>query len=638
MKNITITPQSKTLCFDALKRYFGYDEFREGQLELISSVLLGRDCLGVMPTGAGKSVCYQLPALLLPGMSLVISPLISLMKDQVESLHMMGISAACLHSGLSAGEYALAMEAARAGRVKILYVAPERLEAPDFAEFCAEADISQLTVDEAHCVSQWGQDFRPSYLRIADFAAGLRSRPVVSAFTATATPKVRADICEQLGLRDPLLRVTGFDRKNLYFDVRRPSDKRRELLSLIKERRDASGIVYCMTRKNVDELTALLLRNGFNATRYHAGLSDGERRENQDAFRTDEKTMMVATNAFGMGIDKQDVRYVIHYNMPLSPEAYYQEAGRAGRDGEPADCILLYSPGDIYTAKFLIEKGSGNSEEMSFEERGRIRDNDMRLLNEMIAYASTENCLRKFLLSYFGSLEGDELTDDSPCGNCGNCDADYDEEDITEQAQKILSCVQRINRKGWPFGKTMTADVLKGSSSAKVLGRGFDSLSTYGIMADVSKSDILDMTDYLTRIGYITASGDRYPVISLSEKATQVLKDGKRVTWRRQIKPVATEPDYRHCEERSDEAIQRRGSFSDTAYDEDLFQTLRKLRREIADENNCPAFIVFSDATLKDMCRKKPRTEDEFLAVSGVGEQKLERYGAQFLRTISANL
>ena len=462
--------------YEILKHYFGYDRFRPGQERLIRAILSGRDVLGIMPTGGGKSLCYQVPALMLPGITLVVSPLISLMKDQVTALRKAGVDAAYLNSTLSPDQIRLVYRRAYQGAYKLLYIAPERLSGEGFAALTQEMPVSLVAVDEAHCISQWGQDFRPSYLKISEFLHTLPRRPVVAAFTATATAQVRDDIAQRLELENPLCEVTGFDRPNLFLDVRSPQRKLPALLELVQERRGKSGIIYCATRSGVEKVCAALCQRGIPATRYHAGLDEEERQANQDDFQFDRRPVMVATNAFGMGIDKSNVSYVIHYNMPKSLEAYYQEAGRAGRDGEPADCILLYSAGDITTAKFLLEN-SGN-EELDEEEQEQVRRQDQARLQAMIGYCRTSGCLRGRLLDYFGQAHG------PACGNCGNCRGEYQLQDITVPAQMILSCVHRVKgRLGYYVGKTLLVQVLRGSRNQRVTDLGLDQLSTYGLMS-----------------------------------------------------------------------------------------------------------------------------------------------------------
>ena len=467
---------------EVLRQYFGHTSFRPGQEALIDGILAGRDALGIMPTGGGKSLCYQVPALLLPGLTLVVSPLISLMKDQVAALNGVGIPAAFLNSALDAQAFQAVCREIRQGMHKLIYVAPERLLQEGFLALMQEQKIAQVAVDEAHCISQWGQDFRPSYRKITEFVARLPRRPVLSAFTATATAEVQADILTQLELRDPVKVVTGFDRPNLYFAVQQPKRKQPVLTALVETRRDRSGIVYCATRSGVEKICDLLCQRGIPATRYHAGLSEEERQRNQDDFQFDRKTVMVATNAFGMGIDKSNVSFVIHYNMPKSLEAYYQEAGRAGRDGEAAECILLYGPGDVATAQFFLQQ-AGENEDLSPEERAEVQARDARRLEAMVNYCKTTHCLRGHLLDYFGQAH------DPTCGNCGNCRSQFVQVDITRQAQMILSCVKRVQGKlGYYVGADLLSKVLRGSRSQRVLTLGLDGLTTYGLLRDTPLS------------------------------------------------------------------------------------------------------------------------------------------------------
>ena len=507
----------------ALRQYFGFSEFRAGQQTLIDAVLSGRDALGIMPTGGGKSLCYELPALLLPGITLVVSPLISLMKDQVMALRNAGIPAGCINSSMSLDELRETYRDAHYGAYKLLYVAPERLLTDGFCALAQELEIPLVAVDEAHCISQWGQDFRPSYLKIVEFLQRLPHRPAVAAFTATATAQVRADIIRILQLHEPETVVTGFDRPNLRFEVLRPKDKRAVLLQLLAERRDKSGIVYCATRKTVEQVCGLLQEAGFAATRYHAGLDADERRENQEAFICDRSPIMAATNAFGMGIDKSNVSYVIHYNMPKSLEAYYQEAGRAGRDGSPADCILLYSPGDVTTAKFLIFNSSAENEELTEEARQAVQTQDLARLESMTGYCKTQDCLRGYLLDYFGQPH------EKTCSNCGNCQADYETQDLTREAQMILSCVVRArNRLGYCVGSTILSQTLHGGRAARVRELGLDTLPTYGLMSTLPSTQIREWIELLERAGYLEAD----PVhggIDTTPKAASVLFSGEQV-------------------------------------------------------------------------------------------------------------
>ena len=596
-----------------LKEYFGHKSFRRGQEELIDHILSGNDVLGIMPTGAGKSVCYQVPALMLNGITIVISPLISLMKDQVNALISSGISAACINSSLSQEDYAETMRRAIRGEFKLIYVAPERLGTSEMERLVSSLMISMVTVDEAHCVSQWGQDFRPSYLRIAEFIGRLPQRPVISAFTATATQTVREDIIQLLSLRAPFTAVTGFDRPNLYFSVIKPNNKYSELRRLLDGFGDKCGIIYCLSRRNVEEICDKLRAEGFSATRYHAGLTDDERRTNQDDFIYDRKRIMVATNAFGMGIDKSDVSFVIHYNMPKNIESYYQEAGRAGRDGSPAQCILLYGPSDVRTNSFMIEKSREENTELSENEKEIILERDKQRLKEMTFYATSTDCLRQFMLRYFGEKAP------SYCGNCSSCLNGFEEVDITVDAQKIISCVFRVKQKGRYFGKSMIVDILRGSKNERLVSLGFDKLSTYGIMNDISAKRIRAELDHLIENGYLYNSDDEYPVVELTALSASLLKDRTPVTMK-----LPKEEKQKSTKQRN----------SNESIDDLLFDKLRTLRRELAAEEKVPAYIVFSDAALRDMCRVLPTNMEEFLNVSGVGRIKAEKYGAVFCKLI----
>ena len=602
-----------------LKQYFGHTAFRQGQAELIDAILAGRDTVGIMPTGGGKSLCYQIPALLLPGVTLVISPLISLMKDQVTALKKAGIRAAFLNSSLSPEQIRLVYGNVRKGAYKLLYIAPERLEAEGFSSLARELPISLVAVDEAHCISQWGQDFRPSYLKISDFLALLPRRPVVGAFTATATAQVQRDIIRMLRLRDPFCTVTGFDRPNLFFDVQRPKNKTSALLALIRERKGKSGIVYCATRAGVERVCQALCGKGIPATRYHAGLEEAERRTNQDDFQFDRKSVMVATNAFGMGIDKSNVSFVIHYNMPKSLEAYYQEAGRAGRDGEPADCILLYSAGDVKTAKFLIQ--NGGNENLDEPEQSLVRQRDYERLKAMTGYCKTTRCLRGAILDYFGQQHGET------CGNCGNCKSSFHAQDITIPAQMILSCVLRIKeRLGYYVGKALIVQTLRGSRDQRVLALGLDELSTYGLMNRLPAAQVRAYLDFLESEGYVRTN-PLHSTLEPSPAAASVLFHGEQVTM-----PVRSDP----TPKRAEKGRRKKSSVPAAAQAEDLLAALKAVRTAIAQEENVPAYIVFSNAALTDMAAKAPRTRAEFLEVSGVGEVKAERYADRFLAAIAA--
>ena len=605
---------------EILKQYFGYDSFRPGQDELVQAILSGRDTLGIMPTGAGKSICYQVPALALPGLTLVVSPLISLMKDQVGALNEAGVPAACINSAMSFEEMRDALYFAGRGQYKLLYVAPERLTAPFFLDFARRVPISMVTVDEAHCISQWGQDFRPSYLKILDFLAALPQRPLVSAFTATATAEVRDDIIRALGLEEPFVITTGFDRPNLYFAVEKPSSKPSALLAHLMQRRDKSGIVYCSTRKTVEEVCDMLLSRGLPATRYHAGLDPEERLANQDDFLYDRKTVMVATNAFGMGIDKSNVSFVIHYNMPKNMESYYQEAGRAGRDGEAADCILLYNGQDVRTAEFLIEHSHENEDEsMDEKTRRQLIERDMERLKQMTFYATTTDCLRRYILNYFG--EKAPLC----CGHCGNCDTNFEEVDATMDARKILSCVYRLDERRLHFGKTVVAAVLTGSKSEQINRFHLDTLSTYNIMHELTAVRVRQLIDVLLERGLLTADPERYNALFLTQTGNALMRGrGElRIKLPREKKP---------------ETAARRTEELAADVDEKLFEKLRTLRTKVAQRAGVPPYVVFSNATLADMAARQPKSEYELLGVRGVGEAKARRYGAEFVDCIRAYL
>jgi ATP-dependent DNA helicase RecQ len=617
---------------EVLRRFFGYGEFRPGQRELIDQVLAGGDCLGIMPTGAGKSLCYQVPALARDGLTLVISPLISLMKDQVTALRDAGIEAAYLNSSLTPTQRATVLDNARAGRYRLLYVAPERLETPELASLARHVTIPLVAVDEAHCLSQWGQDFRPSYLRIPAFIDQLEPRPAVGAFTATATALVRDDIVTLLRLRDPLVITTGFDRPNLHLAIARPRDKEAHLVAFLHEHPNETGIVYCATRNAVEEVCATLIDAGFAATRYHAGLSDLERRTNQDDFIYDRAQVMVATNAFGMGIDKSNVRYVVHYNMPKNLEAYYQEAGRSGRDGLPSHCLLLYAPADVQTNRFLITHGQTNTSLDAFT-RDALEQKDLELLRHMTFYATTNDCLRAHILDYFGQ-QGAPF-----CGNCSNCLTTFEEVDATVEAQKIISCVYRLLARDRRLGRTMVLDILRGSKSQRLLQMGLDTLSTYGIMASVPLNRAHRILDNLVAAGHLCVSDGEYPVLLPGATARDLLHPDARYL----IKLPKEKPPREKAAEKakrgrpaahpSDDGAAGGAGF-DAAIDQTLLGKLKALRSSLAREAEMPAYIVFSDATLRDMAQLLPRTSEEFLEVNGVGTVKLERYGAAFLACI----
>ena len=602
---------------EVLKKHFGHRKFREGQEEIINQILSGRDVLGIMPTGAGKSICYQVPALMMEGITLVISPLISLMQDQVISLRESGINAAYINSSLSAAEYFRTMDRAANSEYKIIYVAPERLSADDFLRLSENVQISMVTVDEAHCVSQWGQDFRPSYLKISEFMEKLAYRPVLSAFTATATKEVREDISLILRQNNPYVVTTGFDRKNLRFAVERPKKKDDTLIKLLKAYNGRSGIVYCSTRKNVEEVCDFLIEKGYSATRYHAGLSDEERGMNQDDFIYDRKTVMVATNAFGMGIDKSNVSFVIHYNMPKNLESYYQEAGRAGRDGEPAECTLLYSGADVKLNQFLIEKGNDTNEDFTEEMKESVREKDRERLKLMTFYCTTNECLREYMLRYFGEKTS------SFCGNCSNCNSNFETVDVTTESQKIVSCVYRVAQRKRSFGRVTIIDILHGSKSSKIISQGLNTLSTYGIMSDVPVHRIRMIMDYLIEKSFLAQTDDEYSVVKLTAESADILKGNQKVSMK-------LPKEMRRSAEKG------KASYSSPEYDinDKLFSELRVLRNQLAMEARVPAYIVFADAALRDMCRKMPVNRDEFLNVSGVGEAKAEKYSKQFTELI----
>lgn len=615
----------------ALTRYFGYPDFRAGQRFIIEAVLAGRDALGVMPTGAGKSMCYQVPGIVLPGLVLVISPLVSLMGDQVQSLIAAGVRGSYLNSSLSPAQQRTVMERAVAGTYKIMYVAPERLADPAFREFVCRVDVPLVAIDEAHCVSQWGQDFRPSYLEIGSFIESLPKRPAVVALTATATERVRDDIVHMLGLRDPATVVTGFDRPNLFFGVERlePKMKRRRIAGYIAEHARESGIIYCSTRKDVDAVTEWLESQGIAVTRYHAGMSSKDRDVSQQRFIDDDALVMVATNAFGMGIDKSNVRYVIHYNMPKSIEAYYQEAGRAGRDGEPSECLLLWSDGDISTCRYFIEEGNQN-ENLTADELERVKTVQRRMLDGMIGYCRTTGCLRSYILHYFGEEDGARTVSDAAhveahCANCSNCKGDFDTIDVTEVAKACVACVRELHGS---FGKSMIADIVRGSKSQRLLDMGLDSLESYGTVDD-SATLVKEVIELLAADGLLAISDGQYPVVEAGPRIMAAEMDGFAFSMKKIRRPKQSR------RERADAIAAASFGVSGTG-DADLFDRLRTLRKRIADEQGIPPYVVFSDKALRDMCARMPETDEQFLLVNGVGETKLERYGEAFLAEIAA--
>ncbi|WP_367652640.1 DNA helicase RecQ [Megasphaera elsdenii] len=595
-----------------LKQYFGYTSFRPGQHEVIQTLLDGRDCLAIMPTGAGKSICFQLPALIQPGVTLVISPLISLMKDQVDSLVNQEIPATYINSQCTFEESKARFAAIRAGRVKLVYISPERLENEFFTSFMQSLPIYMFIIDEAHCVSQWGHDFRPSYCAIKDWIAALPRRPVVGAFTATATEKVKEDMMTLLGLEKERIFIGGFDRPNLYFRVVRTNRKLDFALAYVQQHQEDSGIIYAATRKEVDRVYEELTRRGIRAGRYHAGLSDDVRRTMQDAFTYDRLQVIVATNAFGMGIDKSNVRYVIHYQMPKNIESYYQEAGRAGRDGAPGECILLFSRQDIMIQKFLIEQSVHDPQQQAVE---------FRLLNAMVRYCEGNHCLRHYILTYFG-----EHPSWQRCEKCGNCDQETVEEDMTEQVRSICLCVDELKGR---FGMTMVCDILKGSQNAKVRRYGFENNSAFGMLGDFTLSEVRDMVRQCIDDGYLDQSDGKYPVVSLTADGRQALSGSRRIV---QQKVVAADP--------VPELPKRQQKRRAGAIDEDalrpLFDTLRAVRLELAKDEHIPPFVIFSDATLWDMAALKPDSLDAMSQIKGVGSFKLHKYGRQFVGAIQS--
>ena len=623
----TVTP------LQILKTYFGYDSFRKGQGEIIDTILSGRDALAIMPTGAGKSLCYQVPALLLPGITLVVSPLISLMQDQVKSLNEAGIHAAYINSSLTEGQINKALSFAARGVYKIIYVAPERLETASFLSFALHTPISMVTVDEAHCISQWGQDFRPSYLKIIDFVEQLPGNPIISAFTATATEVVKNDIARILKLKNPNIVVTGFDRENLYYQVEHLTGKQKDIFiqNYIETHPNESGIIYCATRKNVDTLYEKLLKQCVSVTRYHAGMSNDIRKKSQDDFIYDRAQVVIATNAFGMGIDKSNVRFVIHYNMPQSMENYYQEAGRAGRDGEPAKCILLFSTQDVMISKLLL--GSKDFEGMDFQEIEQVKHQDSRRLQLMEGYCMTTSCLRNYILEYFGE------TTHQPCDNCGNCHQEFEELDMTLDAKWVVGCITEMRGR---YGQALVIGTLLGSKKARLKDIGATSYNCYGQLENRTEADLRLLISQMIRMGYITQTEGEYSVLKagniadLQNKNTKIIikkfKEKEKISTTKKHKTPFKKDSF----SASTESSSTDSTATNSSHNSALFEALRQLRLQIAKEESVPPYIVFTDRTLIDMCSKLPQNEDEMLNVSGVGQNKLKKYGQRFLQEISA--
>lgn len=624
-----------------LKQYFGYDSFRKGQSDIIEAILQGQDALAIMPTGAGKSVCYQVPAMLLSGITIVISPLISLMQDQVKSLNEAGINAAYINSTLSEQQMYKALDYAAQGKYKIIYVAPERLETMSFMTFAQKADISMVTIDEAHCISQWGQDFRPSYLKIVDFIDSLPERPVVSAFTATATSEVKTDIECILKLKSPKLVVTGFDRKNLYYSVEHLSGKKKDayIAAYIKEHMDESGIIYCATRKNVDKLYDEFSSLGISVTKYHAGLDNETRKQNQDDFIYDRVQVVIATNAFGMGIDKSNVRYVIHYNMPQSMENYYQEAGRAGRDGGESQCILLFSAQDVIIDKFLLD--SKEFEGVEDEDRSVIRERDLHRLHTMEMYCKTTECLRNYILSYFGEKTGE------PCGNCGNCNNEYEQIDMTADAKWVINCLAETHGR---FGLSIVLGTLLGAKRARLKEVGALNYKSYGKLSNRKEAELRLLIDQMINAGYVIQTDGEYSVLRmgdispLRDENTHVYIKKAKKTYASELlkgggqtggEAVSGNASAGTAGSRPASRTRRKSTDSLTAAGYELFERLRALRLVIAREEGVPPYIIFNDKTLIDMCEKLPVDADTMLSVSGVGQNKLMKYGSRFTEEIS---
>lgn len=598
--------------YQVLKETFGYTTFRQGQERLVDSTLSGRDVLGIMPTGAGKSICFQVPAVLFPGITIVVSPLISLMKDQVSALNAAGIHAAYINSSLTEGQFRKAMEFARQGRYKIIYAAPERLMTESFLALAQEVPISMVAVDEAHCISQWGQDFRPSYLKIVDFIQQLPMRPVLAAYTATATKAVKEDILCILGLKNPDVLVTGYDRKNLYFAVEKPKNKTEALLEYLRRNSEKSGIIYCNTRKTVEEVHQELVQAGYPVVRYHAGLSEEEKKQNQEDFIYDAAPIMVATNAFGMGIDKSNVRFVIHYNMPKDIESYYQEAGRAGRDGEPGECILYYGGQDVKMNEFLIEQQVSN-EELGREEQEVIRERNYERLRKMTFYCFTNECLRDYILRYFGEYGGNY------CGNCRNCLTEFQDVDVTEEAAGILNMTLSSGQR---YGIQAVIDAVHGSDSAKVRQFRLQENPYYGVLKDRTIVRLRQILNDLLVKEYLWLTPGDYPVLKLGEKGREFLqeKDSAQVFLK-----LPKEQEKAETKQKA----QKKRAVEDVKYPE-LFEILRQYRYQMAQKAHIPPYIIFSDKTLREMSTYLPVNREEMLAINGVGNSKYEKYGKAF--------
>ena len=636
---------------EALTRYFGYDSFRPGQQGIVEALLAGHDVLGVMPTGAGKSVCYQIPAALSPGVTLVVSPLISLMRDQVDALNDLGLPAAFINTTQTPDEQAMVFAQAAAGQIKLLYVAPERLETGRFRDFAARTPISLIAVDEAHCVSQWGQDFRSSYLGIGDFIAGLPQRPPVGAFTATATERVRRDIVGLLGLRNPAVTVTGFDRPNLYFDVVKLETKYKAawVARYVADHPDESGIVYCATRKTTEALADTLNQMGHPAVAYHGGMSPDAREAAQCDFITDKVPVVVATNAFGMGIDKSNVRYVIHHNLPESIEAYYQEAGRAGRDGEPSRCTLLWNESDIVTRRRLLDNDYEN-ERLTPEEQEIVRQSKRRLLDGMVGYCRTTDCLHRYMTRYFGqelspnagSTAGEDIAADSSqsgkCGACSNCESTFETIDVTRVAQAISRCVHDVGQR---VGSGKIVKILRGSRAQDLAWLNPERMPTFGMLKDVNEARVRDVLSQMATDGYLSIAEGRMPIVMFGARAAETAAPDfhyeiKRVERKSEAAGSGRSGGVADTADSANVPGDALGSYIPDDDEESLFQKLRELRRTIAQEIGKPPYIVFSDKTLRDMARIKPVTNAQFLAVNGVGQHKLDLYGQRFMQTITS--